>query len=202
MIHRFFAAAAFLTALALEPVPVFAHDHLHHDAQVDASGKPSDRSIYNLDSRWTTQDGETVPLGSLTGKPAIAAMGYTTCKDMCPAIVADMMWVEKHLPPGAAARVRFAFFSFDSAVDTPAKLKAYADDHGFDTQRWTLFHGDEDAVRELAAALGAGYRPDGQGGFDNAAVISLLDANGEVVFQQRGAKANSEELLDKLKELL
>ena len=57
-------------------------------------------------------------------------------------------------------------------------------------------------MRELAAALGVGYRPDGLGGFDRAAVISLLDANGEVVFQQRGVKANSEELLDKLKELL
>ena len=85
---------------------------------------PSSASLYNLDSKWTTQDGATVSLGSFAGKPVVAAMGYTTCKDMCPAIVADMMWIEKHLPPDAADRVRFAFFSFDSEADTPERLKA------------------------------------------------------------------------------
>ena len=128
-------------------------------------------------------------------------MGYTTCKDMCPAIIADMMWIEKHLPDGARGKVRFAFFSIDSANDTPSKLKAYAEDHGFDSS-WTLYHGDEDSVRELAAALAIGFKPDGQGGFDHAAVLTLVDSKGEVVFQQRGLKASSEELLDKLKMLI
>jgi protein SCO1 len=53
-------------------------------------------------------------------------------------------------------------------------------------------------VREVAAALGVGDRSDGQGGFDHAAVISLLDAKGEIVFQQRGTQASSTELLAKL----
>ena len=98
--------------------------------------------------------------------------------------------------------MHFAFFSFDSAVDTPARLKAYADEHGLDPGRWTLYHGDEDAVRELAAALGVAYRPDGQGGFDHAAVISLIDAKGEIVFQQRGTQASSDDLLARLNTLL
>ena len=71
---------------------------------------PSSASLYNLDSTWTNQDGESVALDSLAGKPVVAAMGYTTCKDICPAIVANMMSIEKHLPPDAADRVRFAFF--------------------------------------------------------------------------------------------
>ena len=84
----------------------------------------------------------------------------------------------------------------------PAKLKAYADEHGLDRGSWTLFHGDDDAVRELAAALGVGYRPDGQGGFDHAAVISLIDEKGEIVVQQRGTQASSDELLAALNSLL
>ncbi len=144
----------------------------------------------------------SVGLSALGGKPVVAAMGYTSCKDICPAIVADMMWIEKHLPQDAAGRVRFVFASFDSAVDTPAKLKAYADEHGFDPDRWTLLHGDDDAVRDLAAALGVAYRPDGQGGFDHAAVISLIDDKGEIVLQQRGTQASSDELLAALNSLL
>ena len=160
----------------------------------------SGSSIYNLDSIWTSQDGASSPLSALRGKPVVAAMAYTTCKDMCPAIIADMLWIEKHLPPGA--KVRLALFSFDSVLDTPERLKRYADDHGLEPGRWTLFHGDEDAVRELAAALGVRYRPDGKGGFDHATVISLLDADGTIVFQQKGNRGSPQELVTRLKGLL
>jgi protein SCO1/2 len=196
-----FVATA-IAALAIGAAATRAHDAMQHAMAMDAPQPPTSASVYNLESKWTSQDGAEFRLGALYGEPVVAAMGYTSCKDMCPAIVADMMWIEKHLPPAAAGRVRFAFFSIDSAVDTPAKLKTYADEHGFDPARWTLFHGDDDAVRELAAALGVGYRPDGLGGFDHAAVISLLDANGEIVFQQRGTQASSDELLARLKGLL
>ena len=57
-------------------------------------------------------------------------------------------------------------------------------------------------MRDLAAALGVAYRPDGQGGFDHAAVISLIDEKGEIVFQQRGTQASSDELLAALNNLL
>ena len=159
-------------------------------------------SLYNLDQTWTSQEGARMPLRALAGKPVVAAMGYTTCKNICPAIVADMMWIEKHLTPAEAERVRFAFFSLDPAADTPERLKLYAEGHGLDAARWTLLTADEDAVRELAQALNIGYRPDGQGGFDHSAVISLVDSKGEIVFQQRGPKASSEEFLGKLRALL
>jgi protein SCO1/2 len=171
------------------------------DARTDDAA-PTSASVYNLDPKWTTQDGSSVALASLAGKPVVAAMGYTTCRDVCPAIVVDMMWIEKHLPTSEADRVRFTFFSFDPEADTPERLRLYAESHGLDLNRWTLLRADEDAARELAAALGVSYRPDGQGGFEHAAVISLLDSKGEIVFQQRGAQANSDELLAKLCDLL
>jgi hypothetical protein len=55
---------------------------------------------------------------------------------------------------------------------------------------------------QATAALGVAYRPDGQGGFDHAGVISLLNSKGEIAFQQRGTQAASEELLDRLRALL
>jgi protein SCO1/2 len=92
----------------------------------------SGASLYDLESKWATQDGASVALSSFAGKPVILAMGYTTCKDICPAVVANMMWIEKHLPSDAAGRVRFAFFSFDSEADTPERLRLYAGGHGLD----------------------------------------------------------------------
>ena len=109
---------------------------------------------------------------------------------------------EASAPGRAAAHVRFAFFSFDSEADTPERLRLYADSHGLDLGRWTLLRGDDDAVRELSAALDVPFRPNDQNGFEHAAVISLLDAKGEIVFQQRGAQASSDELLATLRGLL
>ena len=166
------------------------------------SSAPSSASLYNLDSKWTTEDGADVALASFAGRPVVLAMGYTTCKAMCPAILANMMWVEKHLPPDTAGRVRFAFFSFDSEADTPERLRFYADSHGLDLGRWTLLRGDDEAVRELSAALDVPFRPNDQQGFDHAAVISLLNEKGEIVFQQRGPQASSDELLAKLSSLI
>jgi protein SCO1/2 len=191
-----FAAAA-LASLAFGAA---GGAHEHHEAP--APGEPTGASLYNLDSTWASQDGARVPLRGFAGKPVVAAMGYTTCKDMCPAIVADMMWIEKHLAPAEADRVRFVFFSFDPAADTPERLKLYAEGHGLDPARWTLLTAGDDDVRELAAALGVGYRPDEQGGFDHSAVLSLLDRKGEIVLQQRETLPSSEALLAKLKELL
>ncbi len=161
----------------------------------------SGRSLYNLDQTWTNQDGASKPLASLRGAPVVAAMGYTTCKDICPAVIADMLWIERHLKSELAGRVRFVFFSFDSEADTPERMTLYMQAHGLEPDRWSLFSSDADTARDLAAALGVGYRPDGQGAFDHSSVITLLDAEGEIVFQQRGAQASSNELLASLNAL-
>ena len=171
-------------------------------AQHDAGAPLPGVSLYNLDETWVNQDGKRAPLSSLRGKLVVAAMGYTTCKDMCPAIVADMMWIDKHLPPEAAKKVRFIFFTFDSVADSPERLRLYAEGHGLDLSRWTLFGSSDDTARELAAALGVSWRPNGAGGFDHTAVISLLDADGVIAFQQIGTQATPDELLAKLKALV
>lgn len=192
MTRRSIIAAMLATLIASAPAA---------RAQHDASPALPGASLYNLDETWVNQDGKRAPLSSLRGKLVVAAMGYTTCKDMCPAIVADMMWIDRHLPAEAANRVSFVFFSFDSVADSPERLRLYADGHGLDLSRWTLFCSNDDTVHELAAALGVAWRPDGAGGFNHTAVISLLDADGVIVFQQLGTQATSAELLAKLKAL-
>ncbi len=174
-----------------------AHDHEHMREM--AAAKPlSGASLYNLKSRWTNQDGKSEVLASLRGAPVVVAMAYTSCKDICPLIVANMVGIENQAKGKGLSKVRFAFFSLDSLVDTPARLKAYADERGLDMTRWTLFHGDDKSVRELAAALGVRYRPDGQGGFNHSAAISLLDADGNIAFQLTGVKDDVGDLMKSL----
>jgi len=167
----------------------------------DAAAPLPGDSLYNLDALWTNQDGVPLKLSRMRGKFVVVAMGYTNCPDLCPAIVADMLWIDAHLPRDLAARVRFAFVSIDPKRDTPPKLKAFAEAFGVDQTRWTFLTGDDDSVRDLAEALGFRYRRNAQGGFDHSAIISLLDEDGEIAFQQNGVAASSQEFLSKLETL-
>ena len=154
-------------------------------------------SIYNLTGKWTTQNETAISLAALRGQPVVAAMAYTSCKDICPAIVADMVWIEGKSP----AAVKFVFFSLDSAVDSPARLRDYAQARGLDMERWTLCRGDVNAVRELAAAIGVRYKRDAGGNFDHSSIITVLNGEGEIVMQKIGSEGSRQDLVAKLEEL-
>ncbi len=172
------------------------HEHMSHMMK-PAEPLPG-TSIYNLTSSWVDQDGHRINLESLRGAPAVVAMGYTSCKDICPMIVSDMMAIEDRAKASAMTGVHYVFFSLDTAVDTPERLTVYAKDHGLDLGDWVLFNGDDKAVRELAAALGVRYRRNVDGGFDHSAIITILDAEGRIVAQQSDVTANTEDLVKKL----
>ncbi len=180
--------------------PARAHYHAHM-MQMQAAPPLSGASLYNLSSPWTDQDGKTVELKSLQGKPVVIAMAYTSCKDICPLIVANMVAIENAAKAKNLTDVRFAFFSLDPSVDTSARLKAYAEQRGLDPANWSLYHGDDKAVRDLAAALGVRFRRDDKGGIDHSAAISLLDDKGEIVFQKLDTKLDAEEFVAKIEAL-
>jgi len=198
-------ARTFLAAVAiglLLPLTAFAADNHEHMSHTMKPAEPlPGTSIYNLTSSWINQDGQRVSLESLRGAPAVVAMGYTSCKDICPMIVADMVAIEDRAKASSLKGVHYAFFSLDSAVDTPERLTAYAKDRGLDLGDWVLFNGDDKAVRELAAALGVRYRRDASGGFDHSAVITILDADGRISAQQPDVTANTGEMVKKLSTL-
>lgn len=159
------------------------------------------QSIYNLSTRWTTEDGQKVDLIFLRGRPVVAAMIYTSCADTCPLVIQNMLNIHADVSDKTRRNSRFVLFSFDSLRDTPAHLKAFATGLRLDRTQWVLLHGDENAVRELAAALGVRYRRKPNGDFEHSVLISLLNADGVLVYQQVGLEARSRELESKLQAL-
>ena len=200
-------ARVFLTGLAIGLLSSLAasaaddHDHMSHMHMMQPAAPLPGTSIYNLTSSWTNQDGQRVNLDSLRGGPAVIAMGYTSCKDICPMIVADMVAIEDRAKASSMKGIHYAFFSLDSNVDTPERLTTYAKDRGLDLGDWVLFNGDDKAVRELAAALGVRYRRDASGGFDHSALITILDADGRIIAQQPDVTAKTDEMVKKLSTL-
>ena len=159
----------------------------------------TDKSLYLLDSAWTSDADKKVKLGVLRGRPQIVAMFFASCQFTCPLTVSDLQRIESALPDNLRTSVGFTLVSFDSKRDTPSALKAYRAKRELSTQNWTLLRGEPDDVRELAALLGVIYKQDANGDFAHSNVITVLNAEGEIIFQQPGINLPPDEIIAKLK---
>lgn len=144
-----------------------------------------DRSLYQLTSTWTNDAAVPIQLRSLRGRPQIVTMFFANCEFACPILVNDMKRIEAALPPDLRTNVGFVLVSFDSRRDTPAALAQYRQLHQL-AGNWTLLNAAPDDVLELAALLGVKFKKDQRGQFAHSNLITLLNAEGEVVVQQAG----------------
>jgi protein SCO1 len=161
-----------------------------------AAGKPTDRSLYQLESTWTSDVGRKVKLSVLRGRPQVVAMFFSNCEYACPILVNDMKKLEAKLPKEVLAKVDFLLVSFDTKRDTPEALAAYRRKERLATGRWTLLRGENDDVRELAALLGINYAADSRGQFAHSNIITLLNSEGEIAFQHNGLNQDPRSLIE------
>ncbi len=185
-----------LTASAAEPAKAPAKEDLPPCCRKALEpGKPTDKSLYLLDSKWTSDVGRTIPLSVLRGRPQIVAMFFTHCEYACPIIVNDLRKLESALPGNLREKVDFLLVSFDAKRDTPEVLANYRRKEKLPAKNWTLLRGAEDDVRELAALLGINYAPDARGQFAHSNLITVLNSEGEITFQQPGLNTSPAALL-------
>lgn len=142
-------------------------------------------SLYQLDARYMSDAGEAFTLARLRGRPVILAMFFASCNFACPLLVADITRLQAALPVPLRDGAAIVLVSFDVVRDTPAALKKYRDDRLLGPQ-WHLLHGDDDAVAELAALLGVKYKQEADGQFAHSNLITILNAEGEIVHQRAG----------------
>ena len=157
-----------------------------------AAGKFSSESIYQLDGKFVTDTGKSFSLGELRGRPVVLTMFFASCGYACPLQVTDMLAIQGRLPAELRGQAVFLLVSFDVARDTPEALAKYRASRSLDSQ-WVLLHGDDSAVRELAALVGVKYKQESDGMFAHSNLITVLNAEGEVVHQRAGLKGGLDE---------
>lgn len=150
-----------------------------------AAAALTERSIYQLDATWTNDAGEPVSLATLRGRPVVLTMFFASCEYACPILVNDMQRIRQTLPEAVRERAQFVLVSFDDARDTPAALRAYRERASLDAN-WMLLHGDAANVQELAMLLGVKYQRDARGQYAHSNLITVLNAEGEIVHQRNG----------------
>lgn len=150
------------------------------------------KSLYQADAAFTTDAGEAFTLGALRGRPVVLTMFFASCGYACPMLLADMENLRAKLPADIRDRAAFVLVSFDPLRDTTAALAQFRVQRGLSDQ-WLLLHGNDDAVRELAALLGVKYQREADGNFSHSNLITILNAEGEIVHQRIGLKGGLDE---------
>lgn len=150
------------------------------------AGRATEKSLYQLDVAWTADVGREVKLGALGGRPQVFAMFFTSCQHSCPLIVADMKRIEKALPASLRGQVDFLLVSIDPDRDTPEVLREYRARNKLSIERWSLLRGSAESVRKLAALVGFNYYPGSQNQYAHSLFITVLNREGEIIFQRAG----------------
>lgn len=162
----------------------------------------SDESIFNLTTKWNTEEGESIVLEDLKGKNLVLVMIYTTCKAACPRLVADMRNIEAKMPEDYSSNLQFVLVSIDPKTDTPKRLKEFAIENKMDDEQWTFLQGTESGVREFANVLAVKYKEISPMDFSHSNLISVFNAGGELIHQQEGLGVSNKKTVSKIIELL
>lgn len=166
------------------------------EVKAETKKEISDLSIYNLPSKWTTQDGKDIELKSLRGNVLVMVMIYTSCKSACPRLVADMRDIESKLEKQTKQHVKLILVSIDPNTDTPERLKSFAIENKMNQDPWIFLRSTEENTREFAAVLAVNYKKISPIDFSHSNIISVFNPEGELIFQQEGLGVNNEKTIE------
>lgn len=176
------APAAAATASCCAPAPSCC---AAAPAEEPAAAALSTSSLYQLDGGFENDRAQEVRLAALRGRPVLLAMFFSTCTYACPMIVSDLTRIRAALPAPLRDELAIVLVSFDVARDTPAQLARFRAERSLD-DAWTLLHGSDATVAELAALVGVKYRREADGQFAHSNLITVLNREGEIVHQRAG----------------
>jgi cytochrome oxidase Cu insertion factor (SCO1/SenC/PrrC family) len=137
------------------------------------------------------ENGDSLAITSLAGKPLIVSPIFTTCPHVCPAITSSL--IEALDGVGGVGRTfNVLTLSFDPA-DTPAALRAYREKVGV-PREWLLAGGSADEVAHFLDALDFHYEPLSGGGFAHTNAVVVLSPSLEVKYYLHGVYFDTEEV--------
>lgn len=154
------------------------------------------------DYRFIASDGRTVTLSQYRGKPLIISLIYTSCYHTCPMITQALSRSSR--AAGNALGVNsfsIVTVGFDTAVDTPGRMRTYGQEQGVDRPNWTLLSTDADTMAKLAKDLGFIFFASPKG-YDHLAQTTILDSEGKVALQVYGDDFEPPMVVDPLKRLI
>ncbi len=175
-------------------------DKYDNDKALKFSQAAIDRTIDNY--KFINRDRQPVDITQYRGKPLIVSLIYTSCHHICPTLTNHLAEVVK-IAREALGEESFSVITvgFDTAVDSPERMRLYALDRNINISGWDFLSTDKGTIEAFSNDVGFIFFESAKG-FDHLSQISLLDADGKVYRQVYGVNYEPPILIEPLKELL
>jgi len=144
LLHPRVLAVLALASLLLVGLVGYRAWHLTRGAPLDDFGPAPAFAL-------TDQLGRPATSEALRGRVVVVDFIYTRCRDSCPLLTARMQALQDRLRREGllGARVQLLSLTVDPGYDTPAVLRAYAEQHEADPAAWRFLAGPEDALQAV-----------------------------------------------------
>lgn len=154
------------------------------------------------DHRFQDTERQGVTFADFRGKPVVVNLVYTACSHVCPLII-QTLYGAIESAQDALGEDSFAVVTigFDSAHDTPERMRAYARSQGVDLPGWQFLAADADTIERLTGELGFVVYPSSQG-FDHMAQTTIVDQEGVIYRQVYGGDFEVPAIVEPLKQLV
>jgi protein SCO1 len=104
--------------------------------------------------------------------------GFTTCRDVCPLLAANLALIQKQLEEADRTRTGLLFITTDPEHDSPTALRAYGTQLGADFSTWKFLTGSAQELGRVWRGFGVSVKKLGPGEVDHTTLTTLVDGDG------------------------
>jgi len=157
------------------------------------------------------QEGVKVSRESLRGKVWVGTFMFTSCRNACPGMAAELLKIQKTIrnEGGLAGKLRLVSFSLDPGRDTPLQLAQYSSQQGIDSGCWSFLRGDRGDIVRLCEqgfrmSAGGSQETEAESGVPHSDRFALVDAKGIIrgYYRPSSVPGDLEKLLDAARSLI
>jgi protein SCO1/2 len=131
----------------------------------------------------TDQDGRSVSLQSLRGRPVLVTFAYAHCATVCPVIVSEVLSARRQAGDDAPPAL---VVTLDPWRDTPSRLRSIADRWNVDGGTHMLSGQPDEVERVLNAWRVPRARNEKTGDISHPSLVYIVDAAGRIAYVVTG----------------
>lgn len=151
---------------------------------------------------FTDSFGRPVKLTDFAGQPLLVSLIFTSCHHVCPTLTRHLKTaVDVAREALGHDSFHIVTIGFDTANDTPARMREFARQQGIDDVGWTFLSGSANTMARLVENVGFIYFTTARG-FDHITQLTIVDQHGKIFQQVYGGTFELPWLVEPLKDLV
>jgi protein SCO1/2 len=167
----------------------------------DTGGSAAAESVLT-DAKLVDQNGNSVALSSLKGKPMVVDFIYTSCPGPCLMETAKLANVALRLGSDIGSKVTIVSISVDPEHDGPKQLLDYSRQQGADQKGWYFLTGGPAEVDQALAGFKLSRQVEPDGSVGHLVDMMLIGPDGRLIREYNGEVVKAQDIVDDVKKTL